>query len=417
VTPPPERLDVYFGAERVGSIHDASPLAFEYSPQWLARPERMTIAAIPLASGRNDAPAVAAYFENLLPEGELRRYLMEQRKASGLFSLLREVAGDTVGGFVIVLPDELPRPPVYEETSWAALAAILRKPSAAAIDLQESGARISLAGVQDKLSVALFGDDVPHLPKGASPSTHIVKPDIRRLNKVWHSAANEAFVMRTALHCGLPTAEVFYERHTGSCVVTRFDRIVHADRTIERLVQYDICQLAGTTSERKYEKEGGPGVVACAAVIRRYSSRPAVDLRHFVDWIFFNLYAGNNDGHAKNLSIHRRDGGVVLAPFYDLMSTRAYAGLSQEFAFAIGDEVRPGRLTGEHLAALATRLGMNRRYLARQASELAERLPAALAEAASELSPALSPSARTMVERLRKDIGSTARKMAARLTS
>lgn len=51
--------------------------------------------------------------------------------------------------------------------------------------------------------------------------------------------------------------------------------------------------------------EGGPGLATCAELIRRCSTQPAVDLRHFVGWIFFNLYAGNNDSHAKNLSIYR----------------------------------------------------------------------------------------------------------------
>jgi serine/threonine-protein kinase HipA len=76
-------------------------------------------------------------------------------------------------------------------------------------------------------------------------------------------------------------------------------------------------------SDRKYEKEGGPGLAACAELIRRYSAQPAVDLRHLVRWVFFNLYVGNNDSHAKNLSIYSVPGqGVTLTPFYDLMCTR-----------------------------------------------------------------------------------------------
>lgn len=285
----PDRLDVYYGTELVGAIHDASPLAFEYAPGWLARPERMTIAAIALQPGLDDSAAVQAFFENLLPEGELRLYLAEQRKASTLFSLLLEVAGDTAGGFVIVPGGQHPELAAYETTSWAALAAILSRKSASAIDLRSADARISLAGAQDKTGITLFDDGRPRLPKGTSPSTHILKPNIRRLAKVWHSAANETIVMRAAAHCGLPTAEVFYEPHTESCVVRRFDRLVRPDGTLARLIQYDLCQLAGTFSERKYEKEGGPGLATCAELIRRYSTQPAVDLRHFVRWIFFNL--------------------------------------------------------------------------------------------------------------------------------
>ena len=141
-------------------------------------------------------------------------------------------------------------------------------------------------------------------------------------------------------------------------------------------MQYDLCQLAGTVSDRKYEKEGGPGLAACAQLIRRYSTQPAVDLRHLVRWVFFNLYVGNNDSHAKNLSIYSVPGqGVTLTPFYDLMCTRLYPGLSPEFAFAIGGEVRPGEMSAEHLALMARQLGMQPRFLAQQARDMADRVP------------------------------------------
>ena len=413
-----DRLDVYFGPELVGTVHDLAPIAFEYAPAWLARPEPMAVAAIPLQPGRQDSQAVQAYFENLLPEGELRLYLAQRWRASTLFSLLLRMAGDTAGGFVIVPGGEAPPPPAYTPTSWEAMAAILGRKSAAAIDLQGDEARVSLAGAQDKVSIAIFDDGVPRLPKGASPSTHILKPDIKRLAKGWHSAANETIVMRTALHCGLPTAEVFYESHTRSCVVRRFDRTPRPDGTLARLVQYDLCQLAGTVSEKKYEQEGGPDLARCAELIRRYSAQPAVDLRNFVDWILFNLYVGNNDSHAKNLSLYHVPGkGVLLTPFYDLMCTRVYAGLAPEFAFSIGGEFRPGSLTKEHLQAQARKLGMRPQFLAQRAADLAHRLPGALTQAVEEVTPALPHSAKELAAHLRHFVLSTTKKMAARLAT
>jgi serine/threonine-protein kinase HipA len=211
--------------------------------------------------GPQQSDAVQAFFENLLPEGELRVYLSAQRKASTLFAMLLEVAGDTAGGFVLLPTGQVPQPASYETSSWAALAAVLKAKSAAAIDLQGGDARISLAGAQDKASIALFADGVPHLPRGTAPSTHILKPDIRRLAKVRESAVNETVMMRTAARCGLPTAEVFYEPLTRACVVRRFDRVARADGGLDRLIQYDLCQLAGTVSEKKYEKEGGPSPI------------------------------------------------------------------------------------------------------------------------------------------------------------
>lgn len=416
MTKRPDRLDVYYGSELVGAIHDTSPLAFEYSPDWLKRPGRMTLATIDLQPGRNDSDSVQAFFENLLPEGELRRYLVRERKASTLFSLLLEVAGDIAGGYIIVPGGESPGPASYEPTSWMAIAASLGGRSASAIDVRAADARISLAGAQDKTGIAILDDGVPLLPRGTSPSTHILKPDIRRFANVWHSAANETIVMRAAAHCGLPTAEVFYEPHTRSCVVRRFDRVVQPDGTLARLIQYDLCQLAGTVSERKYEKEGGPGIATCADLIRRYSAQPAVDLRHFVRWVFFNLHVGNDDGHAKNLAIHHRPGkGVTLAPFYDLMCTRIYPGLSREFAFAVGGEYRPALLTKAHLEGMAQELGMRPQFIAQQAIDVARKIPGAFDEAVKDIEPVLPRSARVLAERLQRFVLSSTRKMVARM--
>lgn len=416
----PDRLDVFFGDEIVGTVHDASPLAFEYSAAWLARPERFALAAIPLQPGRNDTAAVRAFFGNLLPEGELRDYIAAQRKASTLFSMLFEVAGDTAGAFVILPAGETPRPASYQPTTWARLAAMLNDKSIAAIDIEADGARISLAGAQDKTSIAIFDDGAPMLPKGTSPATHILKPDIKRLSKVWGSAcasaANEAIIMLAAARCGLPTADVFYEPSTRSCIVRRFDRIARPDGTLARVVQYDLCQLAGVVSDVKYEKEGGPGVAACGNLIRKYCSTPAVDLRHFIGWLFFNLYVGNNDSHAKNLSLYWRPGhGVLLTPFYDLMCTRIYPGLSQQFALSIGGEVRPGSINREHVEAMARALRVRPEFAIEVAKDMANKMPDALMQAMAEVKPSLSRGARTLAVRLQEFVLGTTRKMAARI--
>ena len=135
-------------------------------------------------------------------------------------------------------------------------------------------------------------------------------------------------------------------------------------------------------------------------------------------WVFFNLYVGNNDSHAKNLSIYSVPGqGVTLTPFYDLMCTRLYPGLSPEFAFAIGGEVRPGEMGAEHLAMMARQLGMQPRFLAQQARDVADRMPSAIDQAAREIAPALRPAASILAERLVRFMSSTTKKLAARLTA
>ena len=415
-------LHVFYGAERIGTVHDASPLAFEYSAEWLGREGAFALSVIPLQPGLTDAPPVQAFFENLLPEGELRAYLAAQRKASTLFSLLLEVAGDTAGAFVMLPAGQLPQAPEYESTTWAALAHTIKTRSASAIQLQGGGARISLAGAQDKASIAIFDggspDDpgVPLLPKGSAPSTHILKPNIRRLAKVRESAANEAIIMRTAAHCGLNTAATFYEPLTQACVVRRFDRFDRPDGTLARLVQYDFCQLASINSEKKYEKEGGPGIAACVQTIRRYSAQPALDLQAFAQWIFFNLFTGNNDSHAKNLSLYQRPGeGARLTPFYDLMCTRIYPGLSKEFAFNIGGEWLPGKVGKAQIEGMAQQTGMGAKYLQTVALKLAAILPAAIDQATAEIAPRLSPGGKAFAGKLAFEVKSITRHAAARI--
>ncbi len=418
---PIKQLDVWYGDALAGTLHDTTPMAFEYAPGWLSRTQPIAIAAIPPAPDRNDSAAVQAFFENLLPEGELRQTIATRSKASTLFALLRAVAGDTAGGFVILPAGVAPaNAPGYEATSWQALATQLGKSNTAAIDLNGRSARVSLAGAQDKTSIALFADGVPRLPRGTAPSTHILKPDIRRLNKVWHSAVNETIVMLTAARCGLPTAEVFYEPHTRACLVRRFDRFMQPEGRLGgqlgRLIQYDICQLAGIVSDKKYEREGGPGIAACAELIRAHSSQPAADLRHYVLWILFNLFTGNNDSHAKNLALLDSPGkGMTLAPFYDLMCTRLYPGLSAEFAFSIGGEFRPGHLNREHLDAMSADLRMRPQFIANLAGELAGKLPDAIAHAVATVRPLLTPAGKALTGRLTAFIAATTAKTARRL--
>lgn len=131
-----------------------------------------------------------------------------------------------------------------------------------------------------------------------------------------------------------------------------------------------------------------------------------------------NLYACNNDSHAKNLAICNLPGkGVTLTPFYDLMCTRLYPGLSQDFAFAIGGEYKPAAMTAANLVPLAQQLGMRPQYLAQQAADLARRMPGAIDQAVKDVKPALSHSARILARRLQQFVLSTTQKLAARLAA
>lgn len=411
----PTGLDVYFENSLVGRVFDTAPLSFEYAAAWL-QTKSVQIANIALASGPDHGESVTAFFENLLPEGDLRSYLFTARKASTLFGLLNAVAGDTAGGFVLLPAGQTPQAHSYQATTWADLATALRSKTASSINLKGAGSRISLAGTQDKVAIALFADGIPRLGEGTSPSTHIVKPDIKRVAGVWASAVNEAIVMKAVAECGLMAAKVFHEPHTRSCVVERFDRYIRPDGQVARIMQYDLCQLSSLPSEKKYESEGGPSLQDCAHLIRKYSTVPATDLKRLLSWVFFNLFTGNNDSHAKNLSLYSPPGGGVrLTPFYDLMCTRIYPGLSQHFAFNIGGTTLPGQMEKQHIVAMADSLNMRPHFVLELGRALAQKLPTALASSLATLTDGLRAGDAAMAQRVVNYIGKNTRQASKRM--
>lgn len=416
-------LAVYIDTDYVGTLHHVRPLAFEYDASWLANPKARPLnAAIPLQAGKIDTDYVYAFFENLLPEGEQRKIISLRHQATTVFGLLAAVGGDTAGAVVLLPYGEKPQVAQYRRTTWEQLQAQLH-PSTPDELGDESTAeslprRLSISGAQFKILVSIDTDGAPLLPLGNSPSTHIIKPDIARADlKIFASAINETVMMRSALHCGLPTAGVHFEATLHACAVKRYDRQFRNDGRLIRLAQADFCQLAGKPSDVKYEVDGGPGFVECFRLVSKYSVMPAVDQRNLLKWLFFNLYTGNNDSHAKNLSLLNTESGLRLAPFYDLMCTRLYSGLGRNFAFQIAGEYEPGTLHSSHFEKLAIELGITSKYLKKIADDLAKVLPLAIDKACIELNHNLAPDERTLIERLKQKTASLTKQLHARITT
>lgn len=191
-------LEVFFDEHLVGVTRDTVPMSFEYASSWLERPTAFPIAAIALRHGPQDDACVQAFFENLLAEGEGRDLIAARFSAKTLFSMLVAVAGDTAGAFVLAPKGEDASSVQYRGASWQELHEWLRAGTAASMQIESGPARVALSGAQDKAAVALAGDVYFSWPLGTSPSTHILKPDIKRHAKVRESAANEAIIMRTA---------------------------------------------------------------------------------------------------------------------------------------------------------------------------------------------------------------------------
>ena len=191
----------------------------------------------------------------------------------------------------------------------------------------------------------------------------------------------------------------------------RYDRVLDERGRLRKLHQLDFCQLDGTPSTIKYESDGGPGLARCRELLQQ-ADAPARDLQRLISWFFFNLLIGNNDSHAKNLSILYTNEGPRLAPFYDLMSTTLYSGLSRHFAFRIAGEDQPGRIERSHLETLARSMRFQPRYFIKQGLELAERMPVALENTLAFFGEIAQPGTeQVLLERLHQRLISNCRRL------
>ncbi|WNL38304.1 type II toxin-antitoxin system HipA family toxin [Halomonas sp. PAMB 3232] len=409
-------LTLYQGERLVGWLFNTHPLRFEYAPAWREQSDAVSLSpSLPLSPLVHEGDSVLTYFENLLPEGDLRHQLELRHHTTTVFGLLNAIGGDTASGFTLLSPNESPVLPHYTPTRWATVAAHLQARTQGALFTQhDNEPRISLAGAQNKLLLMVMPDGSPAIPEGSAPSSHILKPDIQGLKGVWATALNETFCMQLAAELGLDAAETSYQPYTRACLVRRYDRRIDAQGSLQRLHQLDFCQLAGTPSTIKYESDGGPGLVRCRELLQQQGA-PAKDMQRLIGWLFFNLLIGNNDSHAKNLATLYTADGPRLAPFYDLMCTTLYSGLSSRFAMSISGEDRPGHIERSHLEALARALRFQPRYFLKQGLELAERMPQAIDATVASLSHVAGKGTeQTLLERLQRRLSGNCRKMTQR---
>jgi len=417
-------LSVFMGPDFVGTLHDTEPLLnFSYDPSWLKNPQAQPLADnIPLQEGQIDSCFVYAFFENLLPEGEQRKLISLKYQVSTVFGMLAHVGGDMAGSVTLFSPGEVPEKPAFQKMTWQDIDKLIHPngigPGEDAQEIQSAlpRQRLSISGAQFKLLLSLAEDGAPLYPLGTTPTTHIVKPDIAYgAAKLFATAANETIVMTAAKLSGLPCANIFYQPLIKACVVERYDRVRLPDGRLKKLWQADFCQLSGKHSDIKYEHDQGPTFAQCYLLLKEKSARQAVDLRNLLRWLFFNLYVGNNDSHAKNLALVTTEEGLRLAPFYDLMCTRIYPGLSNNFALSIGGEFSPGQLRKDHIIALAETLAIKSDYLLKIASDMAASVNQSIPEAVEMIRPHLNHSEKRMAERLQQTIASAVKQITHRI--
>lgn len=295
-----------------------------------------------LQNGPVRGEAVANYFDNLLPDGDVLRRRVAERFRTGStdpFDLLKAIGRDCVGAVQILGDDEVPEG--FDRVDGVALSedAIERhligtvSPGAfGANHSPDADFRISLAGAQEKTAF-LRWDGQWHAPRGATPTSHILKLPLGlmggRQADFSASVDNEWLCLRILKAYGLPVADAQIETFGKQrvLVVERFDRRVAPNgQWLMRLAQEDFCQVEGCSPLRKYENEGGPGLKALFSTLRQ-SVNAEADMTTLMtaQLLFWMLRAP--DGHAKNFSIQLLPRGrFQLTRIYDVMSAYPVMG-------------------------------------------------------------------------------------------
>ncbi|NYH17221.1 type II toxin-antitoxin system HipA family toxin [Paraburkholderia bryophila] len=333
-------LSVWANGERVGvwRLPTRGPMEFEYDPAWVASPAGRPLSLSLLFLPGNlslKGPRVLNYFDNLLPDSEAIRKRIAQRYRTDTldaFDLLQAIGRDCVGAVQLLAEDDTPAgvdriegTPLSDAEIEAMLARTVSNPAPGAAD-ETDDFRISLAGAQEKTAL-LWHDGKWQRPHGATPTTHIFKLPLglvgNKLADLTTSVENEWLCLRILRAYGLPVAntEIMTFGKQRVLSVERFDRQPHSSgQWLLRLPQEDFCQVYGLPSHRKYENDGGPGVLELARILQQ-SVTPSQDIETLLaSQILFWMLAAP-DGHAKNFSIRLLAGGQYrLTPLYDVMS-------------------------------------------------------------------------------------------------
>lgn len=350
-------LDVYLNGRSVGRLHRAASGAidFQYDAEWLRWSSAIPVSlSLPLREDRFIGQRVITVLDNLLPDNEaIRHRLAETTRADGddAYSLLTAIGRDCVGALQFLPQGEEPQAAGAvsgRRVSDAEIGKIIANLAQSPLGIgSDNEFRISIAGAQEKTAL-LFWNGRWHVPHGTTATTHILKPQLGMLPNgidMSHSVENEHLCLRIAEALGLPAAKSEIKDFAGRRVlaVERFDRFWTRNKRLLRIPQEDMCQALSVPPSRKYEADGGPGIVRIAELLKG-SDEPETDRLMFLkaQVVFWLLSA--IDGHAKNFSIRLGIGGRFrLTPLYDVMSVQPALDAKQirhnkmKLAMAVGD--------------------------------------------------------------------------------
>ena len=367
---------MYVGSSKVGmySREPTGATSFRYDPDWLSSDKAFSISvSMPLTDRTWSGEGVTSYFDGLLPDDRTVREkiaVRERADSAGIFDLLAVLGRDCVGALRFVPegldpgdPANMEYRPVSDDEIAARIAALETTPLGVGVD--EDDFRISIAGVQEKTAF-LQVDNQWQLPLGPTPTSHIFKPAMKKgptgadfSDTPW----NEWLCLELCRALGLESAkaEVLMFDDKPVIAIERFDR-VWQEGVLYRLPQEDMCQALGVPPARKYQSDGGPGIVDVLeflnGAIVPYEERMAFMKAQVVFWLLAAI-----DGHAKNFSISLSPGGYRLTPLYDVISASPWPEFPDQkikLAMALGNKnhYRLNQIQVRHFYQTGQRAGL-----------------------------------------------------------
>ncbi|MDP9025707.1 MAG: HipA domain-containing protein, partial [Candidatus Eremiobacteraeota bacterium] len=370
----PTILEVRLHERPIGSLTrlPGNTTAFYFSTDYAEDAQRPTLSlGFMDAYGRLRRPKessnseVPPFFANLLPEGDLRRYVAHRAGISTTdeFALLW-VTGDDLPGAVTV-HDPLGRP--------------LPPRSAGGPEIEPPASdllRFSLAGVQLKFSAIDNAYGGLTIPAQGRDGHAIVKLPSRHLAGV---PENEYAMLQYAVAVGIevpPARLVALDSIEGlpdeatfrggqALAIQRFDRGENGTRVHTE----DFNQVFRQKPRDKYDNYAFSHI--CSTVYRVMGNDALID---FVNRLVFNVGIANNDMHLKNWSVIYRDGSTPsLAPAYDYVCTKAYMG-HNESGLALGSARDFMRVTIEQFEHMAARAQVSTRLVRTTALAMVARM-------------------------------------------
>jgi serine/threonine-protein kinase HipA len=352
------KAEILFKDQPAGTLEETAGggTRFTYAQGW----QTQIACSLPILRREHEwARGLHPFFQHLGPEGWLRekQARVGQISEEDDFGLLLNYGADCIGA-VGVRP-----PPGTQADAPAPITEVTASPGR------------TISGIQRKLLVVKDGKIfTPAGPKGLAP--YIAKFNSES-DRVGSLVRNEQLSLRWSgelLGKGeinefvVGTVSVLNET---AVIVTRFDRKPDGGK----LRLEDFAQILNKPGGRNADGKYNASYEDVAAVIKRHSVRPEIDLARFFRRLVVFVLVGNCDAHLKNFSLLETDAGLRLSPAYDIVNTALYDGFDQTLALSIdGKKPHLDEVTWDLLEKLGQSIGLSPRALDQTFKDLYNRV-------------------------------------------